>query len=332
MAALIALADRARTSSYRVAMRVAPLRVVFLDRQRRLTALCGVSLSLATLLALREPVASLFFGAALLGVPHLIAGARHVGVRRKLGALTWCCAAGAFAVGLVVVTGTGGEWAWPVLISLMGLGAVWEARGRPLISLAVAGLTATMALVPLLSILAVSHLHAASSLAWVAKASRQRGLTVWPLVAAAALLTALALSGALDPLMSDTPWVPERAFQSILDEIQLTGFGAGPVWLKRAVFIYALGQSLHYAVWLRLMPEVDRSTPNPKPFAAQLASLRVDLGRWFWPALGVAAIAAPAMLLGQGTARQLYFTLSFFHVGLEAAGLLALIRTAPPPR
>ena len=132
--------------------------------------------------------------------------------------------------------------------------------------------------------------------------------------------------------MSDTPWVPERAFQSILDELQLIGAGAGPVWLKRTVFIYALGQSLHYAVWLRLMPEVDRSTANPKPFAVQLASLRMDLGRWFWPALTIAALAAPAMLLGQGAARQLYFTLSFFHVGLEAAGLLALTRIGRGPQ
>lgn len=332
MAALIALADRARNSSYRAAMRVAPLRVVLLDRQRRLTALSAVSLIIATALALREPIASLFFGAALLGVPHLISGARHVGVRRKLSALTRWCAGGAFAVGLAVVCGIGGEWAWPALISLMGLGALREARGRPLMSLGVASLTATMALVPLVSILAVSHLHALSSVAWVAKASRQRGLTVWPLVAGAGLLTALALAGIFDPLMSETPWVPERAFQSILDELQLSGAGAGPVWLKRTVFIYALGQSLHYAVWLRLMPEVDRTTPNPKPFAIQLASLREDLGRWFWPALTIAAIAAPAMLLGQGAARQLYFTLSFFHVGLEAAGLLAPTRIGRGPQ
>ena len=72
------------------------------------------------------------------------------------------------------------------------------------------------------------------------------------------------------------------------------------------------------------MPEVDRSTPVPKPFRVQLASWRADLGRWWWPSLALVLVAGLAMLLGQGAARHLYFTLSFFHVGLEAAALVSL--------
>ena len=74
------------------------------------------------------------------------------------------------------------------------------------------------------------------------------------------------------------------------------------------------------------MPEIDRPTSNPKPFRHQLASLRADLGAWCWPAVALGVITAGAMLWGQGAGRQVYFTLSFFHVGLEASGLIALFR------
>ena len=50
MAALIALADRARSSSFRLAMRVEPLRFVLLDRQHRLTALAAGSFLVAAVL------------------------------------------------------------------------------------------------------------------------------------------------------------------------------------------------------------------------------------------------------------------------------------------
>ena len=322
---MIALADAARSSTFRLAMRVGPLRVVLLDRQHRLTALSTGSFLLAAALSLREPLFSLFVGAAVLGVPHLIAGVRHQAVRRRLSPVTRACALASLGVGLVLVSGGGGAWTWPVLMALLGAGLIAESRVAW--ALPISAVTIGMAALPGVAMLALTHLHAVGSLGYAAKAARQRGLTLWPLLAGFGILTGLALVGALDPLMAQTPWVPERAFQSILDEVQLSGFGAGPLWLKRAVFIYALGQSLHYAVWLRLMPEVDRRTPSSKPFRVQLASLRADLGGWWWPGVLVSALALLAMLLGQGGARQLYFALSFFHVGLEAAGLVALHRS-----
>jgi hypothetical protein len=40
--------------------------------------------------------------------------------------------------------------------------------------------------------------------------------------------------------------------------------GAGAAVFHRALFLYAFGQSLHFAVWLRLLPDVDRPSPTPK--------------------------------------------------------------------
>ena len=321
---MIALADRARAATYRVAMKSQPLKAVLLHRQHRLELLAGGTLLISVLLALRQPIASLFFGAAVLGVPHLLSGFRHIGVQRRLSQVTIGCALLALWTGIALVTGKGGAWAWPCLAALFSFGAFWESGRGPLSAVFFGALALAMALAPGTSMLLVTHLHAVSSLVFLGRAGKLRGLGTWSLLVGFVVFSGLALSGALDGAMSDEPWVPARAFESILGEIQVTAFGAGPQWLQRAVFVYALGQALHYAVWLRLMPEVDRSTPVPKPFRVQLASWRADLGRWWWPSVALVVVAGLAMLLGAGAARQLYFTLSFFHVGLEAAALVSL--------
>jgi hypothetical protein len=77
-------------------------------------------------------------------------------------------------------------------------------------------------------------------------------------------------------------------------------------------------------VWLRLMPELDRHSPVPQSFRQALARLRRDFGRWTVPALVLCAIGGMAMLLGGRPARDVYFVLVYFHIGLEAAGWLRL--------
>jgi hypothetical protein len=321
---VIALADRARAATYRVAMRSEPLRAVLLHRQHRLELLALGSLVVSAVLALRQPVVSLFLGAAVLGVPHLLSGLRHTVLQRRLSPVTIGCAFAAVWIGIALVLGRGGDWAWPMLVAAFSLSAFWESGRSPLAALGFGVVAVAMSLAPGTSMLLVTHLHAVCSLVYLGRAGRLRGFGTWSLLVGFGVLSAVALTGALDGVMADEPWMPTRAYGAILAELQATAFGAGERWLQRAVFVYALGQALHYAVWLRLMPELDRPTPVPKPFRVQLAAWRADLGRWWWPSLALVVIAGLAMLLGQGAARQLYFTLSFFHVGLEAAALLAL--------
>jgi hypothetical protein len=55
--------------------------------------------------------------------------------------------------------------------------------------------------------------------------------------------------------------------------------------------------------------------------------LRADLGRWAIPLAAVCAAAPFVILLGGTTARETYFTLAYFHIGLEAAALVGLLRS-----
>ncbi len=106
------------------------------------------------------------------------------------------------------------------------------------------------------------------------------------------------------------------------------GDGAGAMALRRALFLYAFGQALHFAIWLRLVPEVERAAPLPHPFRRALALFEADFGRWARPLLVACVLATPLLLLGGGAAREAYFALGYFHVGLEAA---ALARRPSPP-
>jgi len=99
----------------------------------------------------------------------------------------------------------------------------------------------------------------------------------------------------------------------------------------RGLFLYAFGQSLHFAVWLRLMPEVDRPARVPKPLRRALAEFRMDFGRWAWPLLAVAAVSVVLLFAGGGPAREAYFALTYFHVGLEAAALARRAAVGPSP-
>jgi hypothetical protein len=104
---------------------------------------------------------------------------------------------------------------------------------------------------------------------------------------------------------------------------------ASVVVLRRAIFIYVFGQQLHFTTWLRLVPEADRPSPLPHSFARAVAALRTDLRSWAGPALAAAALGVVALLAGGALARETYFALTYFHVGLEAAALTRAVAVLP---
>src|SRR5207244_3741162 len=91
--------------------------------------------------------------------------------------------------------------------------------------------------------------------------------------------------------------------------------------LRRGLFLYVLGQQLHFAVWLRLFPDVERERAVPPAFRRAFERLRAELGGFTWPAVVLAVGGALAVFLGQGLGREAYFALTYFHLGLEAAVL-----------
>jgi len=334
-------ADGARAALLRNVCRFRGLRPLLVDPRRRLIALQLGALLAASLLALRLPLVSLWLGAALFGVPHVIAGVRAVAIRRRVSRVTLSAAALGGLVGIAQLAGAGDGAlrAYVVLFAVAIASEKRSARRAPLLTaaaLAALGVTAAAALAsPQLAVLVLAHLHGLASLAYFAIVARRRRLPAWPLVIGATALGALAVSGALDGAMAATLYAPRGAARSIVAEAVGSALPhASAALFRRALFLYALGQSLHFAVWLKLLPEADRQATVPKPFRRAFLDFAADFRAWALPLLLLAGGAIGIMLVGGGLAREVYFALTYFHVGLEGAALagIALGRRAHEPR
>ncbi len=102
---------------------------------------------------------------------------------------------------------------------------------------------------------------------------------------------------------------------------------ASPVLALRLVLAFAFLQSVHYGVWLRLIPEDDRPRAAPRPWRATWRALVQDFG--VVPLMLFAALALGIAVWGVvdlTQARLGYLRLAVFHGYLElAVGALWLI-------
>lgn len=93
----------------------------------------------------------------------------------------------------------------------------------------------------------------------------------------------------------------------------------------RLVLSYCFAQSVHYAMWLRLVPEDDRARPTPRSFVASWRALVDELGLALPLLAGLAALVlAGAATVDLAAARLGYLRAAQFHVFLELALLASL--------
>jgi hypothetical protein len=110
-----------------------------------------------------------------------------------------------------------------------------------------------------------------------------------------------------------------------------------PVWALRALAFFAFAQSLHYAVWLKLVPEEDRARRGVRSFVASHRALVDDLGSALPLTAGALTLALCLCALCDLTfARDSYMRFAAFHGPLEIALLVlialerrALVREGP---
>jgi hypothetical protein len=326
--ALLAPVDALRTAFYRA---LAPCCAgLFADRARRVAWLGGGSVVLAFVLTVTVPLWLLTLGPLLLGVPHLLADFRYLVVRPGLHRRAALCGLAALPL---VACGFGAP-AWVGLLAMavavLGARCSWALRLAGL--LAWAALTLAARTDESAFVLAFVHLHNAMALAlwWALRPRDRRALAVVLLVVAGA---ALLLVGALDPVVAAAGgWQVPLAIPGLEAHAQAYAPGAEAPWAMRVVLSFAFLQAVHYAIWLRLVPEDARQRPAPRPFRASWRALRDDLGR---PLLGLALLLALGIAIWGAVdliaARAGYLRLATFHGYLElaVAALLLLERRRP---
>src|SRR5436190_5612921 len=97
-------ADRARSAVLRAACARPGLRpwlLSLVDVRRRALWLGLGCVATSAVIALRAPLISLWLGVAVLGVPHVVSGLRHLAVRRRLSRATWCLIGAAALAGVL---------------------------------------------------------------------------------------------------------------------------------------------------------------------------------------------------------------------------------------
>jgi len=321
--AAAALLDGARRPLVRALVRIEPARRVFVVRERRVLAGALVAVAMSFAVAAWQPLIALWLGAALFGVPHVVSGIRHVAVREPLAPATRVLVLLAVVVGAVELCASGtriADGAVRAYVLLFAAAIVVElGAGQALARVAVLEESALALVSPRLTLIVLAHVHGLGAVAWFVRRARARGVVVWPFVTAVVLVFAAGALGAFDALSATTLWAPRSAAASIVAEA--AGTTVDGVLLRRALFLYAFGQALHFAVWLRLVPDLERPSKLPQTFRRALALFEADFGRAARALLVVCVASAPLILWGGGAAREAYFALTYFHVGLEAAAL-----------
>lgn len=290
-------------------------------RQDRVAAIFAFGILTALATAVLAPRWSLALGPIALGVPHILADVRYLvarpGHHRRRALL-------AVALPPLVI----GLWTADLVWAAAGAAAVVAVAHGPLHRKAIAlagagGLLAACLFAERWTELAFTHAHNVIGIAlwWVI---RPRGKEIVPLALFAVASIAI-VAGALDP------WV---------DALALPGIGAAmkyhahvlaprvaPELALRIAVLFAFAQSVHYVVWLRLIPEDARERTAPRPFASSWRALVADLGPWMVAAfaLGVALIVGWAFVdLARARAGYLRFAVVHGHLEVLAAALLVV--------
>ncbi len=316
--------DAARRALYRL---LAPVLAPWLAHREvrvALTATATVLVSLAG--AALAPLVVLALGPLLLGVPHLVADVRYLVARPALHLrpLAWVVGAlvvasaffglvpGFLAAALAALLARG-PLARRALVAapwLLAAGAAWGAI--ELVAPAVAQLHNLVAV--LIWLLLAAALNPGAPAA--------RAVPALLVLAGAAPIA----TGALDPVLDLTLGLRLPGATSLRGHGASVAPFADPTWMRRGVVLFAYLQSVHYGLWLRVVPEEARPRPSTRSWLASFRALRSDLGDPLLAlALGMSTFFALWGALELGAAREGYLRLAMFHGPLEFAALSVLL-------
>lgn len=323
---MLPLLDAGRGLTLRILVKIlGSAAAPFLTRPSlRIAALGSLAVAVGLGLSLAAPLWLLAVSPLVLGVPHLLGDLRYLvarpGCHRRTrlvllaGVPLLVCGLGAgMPAGLLAVAGA----------MLAARGEGFFRRGLGLLACAAVGLVGYRYGFYYLE-LALAHVHnfVGVLLLWLWRPRRE----VWPLVPLVLVLvgSALILLGVAEPAawaLSLGPRSPELGAGALQGLLAPAGL-FDPTLGLRLVLVYAFAQSVHYAVWLRLIPEDDRERPAPRSFSSSLRALRADLGG---PLLAGALIVFVGLALWAlrdlAAARTGYFRVALFHGYLELCAL-----------
>jgi hypothetical protein len=279
----------------------------------RVGGLFGIAFALAC--ALTAPVLLLAVSPLLLGIPHLLSDLRYLVVKPGLHRRP----ALALAAGLPLLLAFAGFTILAAVLASAAAALVARAPTSRRVTLAalIAGAGAVALGFGWTAVLVFAHAHNAIAVwMWWRLRPRSAGDLVVPLAWALAL-AAIALGAADGALLRF-----DLAGWSAATQLDRLAPGLPAPWDERLVVSFAFAQSVHYAVWLRLVPDDLRARETPRSFASTWRALVTDLGRPLVVGSALALVALVAFaLVDVARANELYLRIALFHGPLEVAFL-----------
>lgn len=330
--AIVAPLDAMRGALLRAIGRRSPwLTRSIVDRDRRVGALVIVGMLVSLALTIVAPLWLLALGPVLLGGAHLFSDVRYLVLREGLHrrALAWLLVAAPLAIGALT---TFGSRAFVLAIPGGAILAQTDRRARKsAVLLASCAFVAAVYALPRESELAIAHAHNFIAvllwLAWRPSSARSR----WAALALFLAANVALVFGALDPAVafaSGLSWGP----QGLPLGLHMNALAPWPEHIdrsRRVVLAFAFSQSVHYAMWLRAIPEVARRSPTPRTFRQSARSMAAELGP-YGSSLVLATLAGCVGLAVWATfdlvtAREQYLRFALFHGHLELAVIAWLL-------
>jgi len=319
----IALADRIRRGWLRALGR--PGRVLVARRELRVATIFAAVILTGLVGSLVAPFWLLLLAPVLWGVPHVVADIRYLVVRsgyhkrRGVGllggaTLLWMGLGGPLVQGLLCTA----------LIALLARAGIVR---RVLVAGTIVLFAALLSELGRYGNIAFAHLHNFMPVLlwwiWRRRAGKLHWIPIVLLIAATCFLlhpVAVDVAQALGGLA----WFSAE----MGPEAQLWRLAAGidPEWGLRLVLLFCFSQTIHYALWLHLVPDEDRSRATPLTFRASVESLRIDLGD-----VGLAVAAALSLgitawaVVDLVQANEGYFRMAQFHAHLEVMAIALLL-------
>ena len=301
------------------------------DRELRVAMTATFAIALALALTTWIPMWMLALGPIVLGVPHVVGDVRYLIVRRGYHRRLWLVA---LCVLPLVAAWWESQVTWVLVACTAAMLASRASPARRFVGvLGLAALVAVSAHFGYWSDVAFAHLHnVVGVLLWLLWAPRRGVIWLVPVLAYVGVW-AFVMLGGLDFMAAreslDVAW-PGLSFGTHAWTLAPT---LAEPWALRLVLIFAFAQSIHYWVWLRLVPEEDRGRPTPRSFRASWRALYRDMGPWV---LGLATVAAVVVAgwacIDVANARAGYLRMAIFHGQIELVALTLFLAEGRPGR
>lgn len=307
-------------------------RVLVRDRELRVSVLFSAVVVSALVGTLIAPLWLLILGPLVWGVPHVAADIRYLVVRTGFGRrrILWLLG----GVPLLAL-GLGVDLVWGFVgAALVALTARASWRRRLLVAAVVLACGLGLQQLGPASDVVFGHVHNFGAVLfwwlWRSRRGRAHRLALVLLLAATGLLVS---DLGLQVVGSRFEW---HALGDSADrQLWRLAPGLDPMLGMRLVLLFCFMQSVHYAMWMQMIPDEARQRSTVMTFRASLRDLERDLDR---VALGVFAALSLGLIVWASwdmlAAGRGYFRMARFHGHLELMAAVLLIlegRARPSP-